>query len=245
MVPQTALQQPLDLELFQGPFDLLLTLVLREEVDLFELPLADLVAAALGPAATERWELEAASELCVILAALAELKARRLLGEAADEEPDEDVAEARERLAARLVAYAPFERAAAWLRDREPDAAGPRYRRIPLPGAIPPPRPPESPAGLAEALGGLLAAAPEPSLAHLTARRVRLPALLARLRHALSAGRAVSFDALSEGRGPLEEAMLLVAALELARRAEVLLSQPVPFGDIAITPARPSGAVAP
>ncbi len=37
----------LDLDLFSGPFDLLLTLVLREEVDLLELQLADIVLAYL------------------------------------------------------------------------------------------------------------------------------------------------------------------------------------------------------
>ncbi len=42
------LQQDVDLDLFHGPFDLLLTLVIREEVDLFELPLAELIILGLG-----------------------------------------------------------------------------------------------------------------------------------------------------------------------------------------------------
>jgi chromatin segregation and condensation protein Rec8/ScpA/Scc1 (kleisin family) len=62
-----------------------------------------------------------------------------------------------------------------------------------------------------------------------------MPALIARLRDALAHGGAVSFDDMVRGRGPFEEAMLLLAALELARQAEVRLHQPVPFGDIAIT----------
>ena len=230
-------QLSVDLDMFQGPFDLLLTLVLREEVDLFELPVADLVAAALGDGAVERWDVEAASELCVVLAALAELKARRLLGEPAEEEPDPDLVEAREQLAGRLIAYAPFQRAAGWLATRADQVAGPRYRRIPVPGAPAPAPPPEAPARLAEALAPLLVAPPAPSLAHLSARRARLPALIARLRNALAGGGAVSFDEMVRGQGPFEEAMLLMAALELARQAEVRLSQPVPFGDIAITPA--------
>ena len=65
-----------------------------------------------------------------------------------------------------------------------------------------------------------------------------MPALLARLRAALGLGQQVSFEAMAAGRGPLEEAMLLVAALELARRDEARLSQPVPFGDIRIRPSR-------
>jgi segregation and condensation protein A len=125
MAVPDALSQPVALDLFEGPFDLLLTLVLREEVDLLELPLVEVVTAALGDGARERWDTNTAGELIVLLAAMAELKAKVLLGEEADEEPDPDAIEARELLAARLVAYAPFQRAARWL--HEPAAwVGPR-----------------------------------------------------------------------------------------------------------------------
>ena len=230
------LQLPVDLDLFHGPFDLLLTLLLRDEIDLFELPLADLVQAALGDSALERWDLSTASELLVLLAALAELKARRLVGEEIDEEPDIDAIEARERLLGRLIAYAPFQRASAWLGGRMDAAVGPRYRRVPLGQAMAVPPPVEDPLRLAAALVALLVSPPEPSLAHLPSRAVNLPQLLARLRQALTLGRGVSFDALVAGRERLEEAMMLVAALELARRGEATLDQPVPFGDIAINP---------
>ena len=227
------LQQDVDLDLFQGPFDLLLTLVIREEVDLFELPLAELIHAALGDHAGERWDAATTSELVVVLASVAELKARRLLGEPEEEEPDPDAAEARERLVARLIAYAPFQAAAAWLAERAAATAGARYRRVPLaPGAAPPPK--GDPQDLVEALHRMLHARPEPSLTHMGYGRVSMPELLGRLREALAVGRDVSFDAVVDGRTPLEEALTLVAALELARRGEVRLSQAVPFGDITI-----------
>ena len=219
----------------RGPFDLLLTLVLRDEVELLELPLLEVVTAALGERARERWDTDTAGELIVLLAAMAELKARRLLGEPSDEEPDPDTLEARERLAARLVAYAPFQRAAAWLAER---AAG--LRRAALPAGArsrappPPPVPVEPPERLAEAIGALLVAPPAPSLAHLTNRRVSVPEALVRLQQALARARSVSFEALVEGSEPLEEAVTLMAALELARRGDVTLVQPEPFGDIAI-----------
>ncbi|MEW6583152.1 MAG: segregation/condensation protein A [Actinomycetota bacterium] len=235
MAVPSALQQPVDLDVFQGPFDLLLTLVLREEVDLFELPLVELIHGALGERAVERWDLETASELVVLLSSLAELKARLLLGEPGEAEPDPDAVEARERLAARLIAYAPFQRAAEWLAERAGECAGPRYRRVPLPGMPPPAPAPESPSSLAGALGPLLVAPPAPSLTHLTSRRVHLPALLDRLRDALHRVRHVSFDEMVGDAPPLEEAMMLLAALELARRGEARLDQPVAFGDIAIT----------
>jgi segregation and condensation protein A len=232
------LQLPVDLDLFQGPFDLLLTLLLREEIDLFELPLADLVEDALGPTPIERWDLSTASELVVLLAALAELKARRLVGEQVDEEPDADALEARERLVARLVAYAPFQRAATWLLERFNANEGMRYRRAPLGLATPALAPTEDPARLCAALNLLLIAPPEPSLSHLTSREVNMPALLTRLRNALTRGRSVSFEAIVAGKGVLEEAMTLIAALELARRGEATLRQEQAFGDIDITPTR-------
>ena len=227
------LQQDVDLDLFQGPFDLLLTLVIREEVDLFELPLAELIHAALGDHAGERWDAATTSELVVVLASVAELKARRLLGEPEEEEPDPDAAEARERLVARLIAYAPFQAAAAWLAERAAATAGARYRRVPLAAGVAPP-PKGDPQDLVEALHRMLHARPEPSLTHMGHGRVSMPELLGRLRDALAVGRDVSFDAVVDGRTPLEEALTLVAALELARRGEVRLSQAVPFGDITI-----------
>lgn len=238
MAVPDALAQRVALDLFEGPFDLLLTLVLREEVDLLELPLVELVRAALGEEAQERWDADTAGELIVLLAAMAELKARVLLGEEVEEEPDPDAMEARELLAARLVAYAPFQRAGRYLAERGADAAGPRYRRVPLGGAAPGPPPREDPARLRTALAALLADRPEPSLAHINTRRVSIPEVLQRLQRALRAARAVSFDEMVRGAGRLEEAVTLMAALELARRGEVTLAQDEPFGDIAITGAR-------
>ena len=61
-----------------------------------------------------------------------------------------------------------------------------------------------------------------------------VPEALVRLQQALARARSVSFEALVEGSEPLEEAVTLMAALELARRGDVTLVQPEPFGDIAI-----------
>ncbi|MNC95268.1 hypothetical protein D3C83_123470 [compost metagenome] len=62
--------------------------------------------------------------------------------------------------------------------------------------------------------------------------------MLARLRAAIRVGRTVSFEAQLTGAGPLEEAVTLMAALELTRRGDATLRQPEPFGDIAITGTR-------
>ena len=70
----------LDLEVFNGPFDLLLTLVLNEEIDLLEVDLAEVVLAYVEH--LERageLDLEAATEFLVLIAALLELKSRLML----------------------------------------------------------------------------------------------------------------------------------------------------------------------
>src|SRR5512144_246855 len=70
----------LDLEVFSGPFDLLLTLVLKEEVDLLEVELADVVLAYLDHLeARGELDLEVATEFLVLIAALLELKSRLML----------------------------------------------------------------------------------------------------------------------------------------------------------------------
>jgi len=230
-----ALEQPLELELFEGPFDLLLTLVLREEIDLMELPVALLVGEALGTGDL-LWDAATAGELIVLIAATAELKARVMLGEEIEEEPDEDTLEARERLAARVIAYAPFQRAAEWLRECGEDGKRHHYRRAPIADA-PPSVEQGDIAQLGELIQGLMIARPQPSLAHLAVHRVQLPEVLLRLETALATTRRISFEGMLNDGGPLEEGMTLLAALELARRGHARLEQPEAFGDITIVAA--------
>ena len=83
----------LDLEVFTGPFDLLLTLVLREEVDLLEVELADVVLSYIDVLESRgELDLEVATEFLVLIAALLELKSRLMLPredeELLDFEPD-------------------------------------------------------------------------------------------------------------------------------------------------------------
>src|SRR5215469_15650659 len=93
----------LDLDVFAGPFDLLLTLILREEVDLLEVDLADIVISYIDHLeARGELDLEAATEFLVLIAALLELKSRLMLpGEEVEElllEPGEAAAELLDRL---------------------------------------------------------------------------------------------------------------------------------------------------
>src|ERR687885_292377 len=95
----------LDLDVFAGPFDLLLTLVLREEVDLLEVDLADVVLSYLDHLeAGGELDLEGAPEFLVLIAAVLELKSRLMLPGDGDELLDIDPAEAADELLARMLA---------------------------------------------------------------------------------------------------------------------------------------------
>src|SRR5512133_1984593 len=120
----------LDLEVFSGPFDLLLTLVLREEVDL-----ADVVLSYLDFLESRgELDLEAATEFLVLIAALLELKSRLMLPREEDELlEDLEPEQAAEELLARMLEARRYRAAAAHLRERLAAEDGHRYRTAPLP----------------------------------------------------------------------------------------------------------------
>src|SRR5436305_7027751 len=124
----------LDLEVFSGPFDLLLTLVLREEVDLLEVELADVVLAYLDHLeARGELDLEVATEFLVLMAALLELKSRMMLPREQDELLDLEPGEAAEELLARMLEARRYRRAADHLTARLVGEHGSRYRSAALP----------------------------------------------------------------------------------------------------------------
>jgi len=100
---------------FDGPFDLLLHLILKDEVDLYEVSLSSIVdeyISALGQ--MEELELELATEFLLIAATLVELKSRRLLPDPPGSDLDEELAlwEERDLLLARLLECKTFKDAA-------------------------------------------------------------------------------------------------------------------------------------
>src|SRR3954463_8854433 len=109
----------LDLEVFNGPFDLLLTLVLKEEIDLLEVDLAEVVLSYVEYLErTGQLDLEATTEFLVLIAALLELKSRLMLPGEDDDALDWEPEEAAEELLARMLEYARYKRAAAFMHER-------------------------------------------------------------------------------------------------------------------------------
>jgi segregation and condensation protein A len=228
----------LDLEAFEGPFDLLLTLVLREE-----LPLADVEIARIVLTFAERWagqsrmELEACGEFLVLVAALLELKARELFAE--DDEldlGDLDPEAAAAELAERLAAYRRIRAGAEWLERRLAAEADRFFRLGPAPLASTPqrPLPPQDPARLAETIRSLAAEPPAPSLSHLALRLPPLERFLERFR-ALVRRSSFVFDEEVGGLSRIEQAVAFVALLELRKSGEIRLSQAEPFAPIGVS----------
>jgi segregation and condensation protein A len=120
---------------FQGPFDLLLSLIAKHKLDVTTLALSqvtdDFIAyiRAQGP----DWDLDAASEFLLIAATLLDLKAARLLP-SAEVEDEEDLAllEARDLLFARLLQYRAYKQVAATLAERYAHGSLRHPRSVPL-----------------------------------------------------------------------------------------------------------------
>src|SRR4051794_35349108 len=128
----------LDLDVFAGPFDLLLSLILRDELDLLEVELADVVLAYLDHVeARGELELESATEFLVLIAALLELKSRMMLpGEEIEQLEELAPADAAHELLERMLAYARFRGAGGFLAARHAAEQGALYRCAPLPPGL-------------------------------------------------------------------------------------------------------------
>ena len=102
-----AAELDLDLDVFAGPFDLLMTLVLREELDLAEVALGEIVVAYVEHLdEAGELDLEAATEFLVLIASLLELKSRLLLPRDDEDEIQLGPEEAADELLARMLEYA-------------------------------------------------------------------------------------------------------------------------------------------
>ena len=229
----------LDLDVFSGPFDLLLTLVLREEVDLLELPLAEVVLAYLDHLQGRgELDLETATEFIVLIAALLELKSKLMLSGEEEELLDIEPEQAAEELLERMLEARRYRAAAGYLGELLAREDGVRFRSAPLPAALrrtllPPPPGSESAEALGEAIGRLLTVAPEISVRHIHLPRVSVGERLEHLRTLLRRG-AFSFDEAVRGADRMTVAVTLFALLELYKRGEADWEQDESFGEIAV-----------
>jgi segregation and condensation protein A len=241
-VPALLHRLELDLDVFAGPFDLLLSLVLREELDLLEVELAEVVVAYIDHLeASGELDLEAATEFLVLIAALLELKSRLMLPRG-PEEVELEPAEAAEELLARLLEYRRYRDAGAFLAELHAAERPHLYRSAPLPAplrrvSLEAARPSYRAELLAEAIGGLLRVPPAPDTSHIRPT-VSLERRLRVLRELLGTRRRLDFDEAFGDDDKLTQAVTLFALLEMHKTGEATWSQRELFGPIEIETSR-------
>jgi len=237
-MPVAVRELELDLDAFEGPFDLLLSLVLREELPLREVDLAAIVVSFVEHLA-ERGELDldACGEFLVLISALLELKARAMFPEEEAELADLEPEEAAEELARRLAEYRRAKEAAAFLRDRLAARRDLHFRLGPAPLA---PRverklAPQDPEKLAGVLRALAVEPPAPSVAHMALRFPPVSQFLDRWRSLLRRRSRFDFDQEVDGLSRVEVAVAFLALLELRKQNEIAIAQAAPFAPIRIS----------
>jgi segregation and condensation protein A len=237
----------LDLDVFAGPFDLLLSLVLREELDLLEVDLADIVITYVDHLEQlGELDLESTTEFLVLIAALLELKSRLMLPGSEMDELDELLpAEAADELLARMLAYARYRGAAGWARERFALGHELLFRAAPLPPEL---RRVNEDAAEAvfdpgRSIGGLLRHPPPLDLQHIRTPTVSLADRLGVLRGLLRRG-SFSFEEAVRGADRMTVCVTLYALLELYKRGEASWEQDDCFGEVTVRADRAAEAVA-
>jgi segregation and condensation protein A len=236
------------LENFTGPFDLLLQLINRHELDVTEVALHqvtdDFIAhtRALSAAGSDA-DLDEITEFLVVAATLLDLKAARLLP-GADVEDPEDLAllEARDLLFARLLQYRAYKQVAALFVELESVALRRYPRAVSLERRyaelLPEVLLGVSPARFAELAAAVLRPKPPPtvSLAHLHVARASVPEHMAMLRDRLrELGRATFGQLTEDCDQPLQVVARFLAVLELYREASVQVEQERAFAELIVT----------
>jgi segregation and condensation protein A len=227
---------------FEGPFDLLLHLIVGEQVDLYEISLSRIVDAYLAELEKmEHLDLEVATEFLLIAATLIELKARRLLPGRDDLELDEEFSlwEERDLLVARLLQCKTFKDAARVLAHLG-DEAGRSFPRLAGPeeqflAVTPDLLAGVTPAQLKAAF--LKAVAPKPvpkvDIRHLHMVKANVSDAVAELIDELPRIGRISFRRLTESLVErLEVVVRFLALLELFKQGLIDLDQALAFGDI-------------
>lgn len=232
------------LDNFEGPFDLLLSLIAKHKLDITEVALSKVTDEFIAhiKAGGERWDLEQTTSFLLVASTLLDLKAARLLPQG-DVEDEEDLAllEARDLLFARLIQYRAYKQVAAVLAQR---MAGESRR---FPRAV----------GLEERFAGLLpevliglgleefaalaakALAPKPvhelSLAHIHAPTVSVKEQGAVVVDRLRRSKTMTFRALAaDSPDLLTTVARFLSLLELFREGAVSFDQVSPLGELTV-----------
>jgi segregation and condensation protein A len=226
-----------ELDVYSGPYEGLLALILKDELEIFEVPLRELVglyrsANPPGVPGETPGALERDTDFVASATSLVLLKGRALIPDAEGEESEEKPL-SRQDLEERLVAYLKIRRGGEALGERfarnarfypSGHALHPRPGRLRL-----------STDRLATAVRRALRRTAEPEVGHLGSITVTVEELAVLIRTSLARG-PLSFDDLVRDMDRLHSAVAFAAALSLASEGHVNISQSEPFGPLTLDP---------
>ncbi|ONM48768.1 segregation and condensation protein A [Nocardia donostiensis] len=243
---------------FEGPFDLLLTLISQRRLDVTEVALHQVTdefiayTKALTAGLTEQGTLRAdtvldqTTEFLVVAATLLDLKAARLLpsGEMTDAE-DLELLEARDLLFARLLQYRAFKQVAELFGELEAAALRRYPRAVSLEdrflGLLPPVQLGVDASGFADIAAAAFRPRPAPTvgLDHLHAHAVSVAEqaaiVLERLKQRGAGGWTAFAELVADCAAPIEIVARFLALLELYRGKTIAFDQPDPLGPLAVS----------
>ncbi len=228
---------------FEGPFDLLLQLIGRHEMDVTQVALSRVTDEFIAHVRLggKEWDLDQTSSFLVVAATLLDLKCARLLPGAEVTDPEDLAAlEARDLLFARLLQYRAFKELASWIASHvdaaqlthwRPGGIEERFRHV-----LPDVELHLTPADIARLAAGALVPRPEPhvELAHLHGAQVSVVEQTAQVASLLQEKGSATFRNLASGCDRLTVVVRFLAVLELFRAGQVAFEQAGPLTELHI-----------
>jgi segregation and condensation protein A len=226
------------LERFEGPLDLLLHLIQRDEIDIYDIPIARITQQYLSYIELMRLlDLDVAGEFLVMAATLMRIKAKMLLPTPPPGEEEE--IDPRDELVQRLLEYRQFKEASTTLKSRE-EHRRMEYERGMVPGdeeAGPLPLAPATLFHLLDALNRVLARLPARTVMELEGEAYDIEEKIERIHSRVLVAGLLSFETLlEECRSRLEMIVTFLALLELLKMNRLSAIQDANFGNIVLAP---------
>jgi len=233
------------LDRFEGPLDLLLHLIRRDEVDIYDIPISHITQQYLAYLDLMRaFDLDVAGEFLLMAATLMRIKAKMLLPAPPTGEEEEE-GDPREELVQRLIEYRQFKEAAGTLKLREEERRL-LYERGMLPSdedTGPLPLAPASLFDLLDAFNRVIARIPEAVVYEVRAEVYDVEEKMALIASQAAELGTISFAGLlARCRARLEMVVTFIALLELIKLGQVTVIQDGRFGDIQILHRRSEGS---
>lgn len=228
------------LEIFEGPLDLLLHLIKKNEVSITDIPIATITEQYLATLELmQDLNLDVAGEFLVMAATLIHIKSRMLLPSGDDESEEEEGVDPRDELVRRLTEYQRFKDAAEQLERRE-ILSRDVFARTVLPSEelTPPGFRPLSVFELLTALQRVLEKLPTDAIHEVTLDKISVREMMtALLDHLRRHGKALFESLFAEVKTRMEVVVTFLAMLELVKVRAIRVFQEEPGGPIVIEPA--------